>query len=136
VLNAAFERLKRRSRVLDQDPDAIRVRVRVRVKAARVSEGQTSFSNMFGVEIRDRNSRALGLRGDRRGRNLCVSLRGFTRSLHLDLKHVMLKTAEEQWILVSDIEVGCISGNNTMPRMKESDLLVFDEGRDREQGVL
>ena len=41
-----------------------------------------------------------------------------------------------QWILVSDIEVGCISGNNTMLKIKESDLLVFDEGRDREQGVL
>ncbi len=64
VLNAASERIKGRPRIFGQDSDAIRVRVRV--KPARISQafdGQTSFSNIFGVKIR---SRVLGLRGDRR----------------------------------------------------------------------
>ena len=100
MLNAAFERLKGRPRIFGQDQDAIRVRVRV--KPARISQafdGQTSFSNIFGVEIRDRNSWTLGFRRDRRRRNLCVRLEGFARSLHLNLKHPMPKIAEEQWIL-------------------------------------
>ncbi len=45
----------------------------------------------------------------------------------------MLKISKEQWILVADVEVGCVSNNNAVLRMKESGLLVFNEGRDREQ---
>ena len=84
--------------------------------------GQTGFSNMLGVEIRDRSSRALGFRVDRRGRNLCVCLQGFTRSFHLNLKDPMPKIAKEQWIFISNIEIGDVGNNNTMFRMEQSGL--------------
>ena len=51
-------------------------------------------------------------------------MRMSSRSSHLDLDHSMLKIAKEQLILVADVEVGCVSDNNAILRMKESGLMV------------
>lgn len=47
-----------------------------------------------------------------------------SRSSHLDLDHFMLKIAKEQLILVADVEVGFVSDNNAILRMKESGPMV------------
>ena len=47
-----------------------------------------------------------------------------SRSSHLDLDHSMLKIAKEQLILVADVEVGFVSDNNAILRMKESGPMV------------